>query len=382
MDRAHGLQGNCTGCGACYAVCPVNAIEISMNVSGFFSASVNEKCTNCGRCGIVCPVTQELTGYIDFQHSTQYGAYLRDSSLLRGCASGGAAYGFYKTAITDGFKAIGTYYDPGQNRAITGVAHTLEEAAKFRGSKYLQGFHADAIYTAMHTADRYIVCGTPCEVYGYRRAAQLLNCEDRFIFVDLFCHGVPSYLAWNQYLKETVGTNTVESVIFRDHEHGWRRNVLSIQTMYYRLSNERSKDLFYHVFDDSYIMSDGCYICRISQRYGCSDIRIGDLWDQELCADGVFRSCVCIGTERGRTFWEMAKQEFNCVKIKKQLPASNSIPERLYEIRKVALQKLKKGELLDSTIRSYRAKESLKKKLSRHKMIVNAYQNIKKAFVE
>ena len=45
----------CTGCGACAAICPVNAIEYKVNKNGFFEAFVMEdKCINCGRCVKVC----------------------------------------------------------------------------------------------------------------------------------------------------------------------------------------------------------------------------------------------------------------------------------------------------------------------------------------
>ena len=47
---------DCTGCAACYSVCPVNAIEMTANKEGFFYPKINKtKCIHCGLCYKVCP---------------------------------------------------------------------------------------------------------------------------------------------------------------------------------------------------------------------------------------------------------------------------------------------------------------------------------------
>ena len=44
------LNNPCAGCGACVAVCPTDAINMSLNGYGFFSASVDgTKCIDCGK---------------------------------------------------------------------------------------------------------------------------------------------------------------------------------------------------------------------------------------------------------------------------------------------------------------------------------------------
>ena len=48
---------NCCGCGACFAICPVNAIAMKEDEEGFQYPFVNEnKCFKCYRCVIVCPM--------------------------------------------------------------------------------------------------------------------------------------------------------------------------------------------------------------------------------------------------------------------------------------------------------------------------------------
>lgn len=379
MGRAAGFNGGCTGCGACYSVCRFDAIEIFTNDKGFFTANVNDNCIYCGHCSAVCTVSQKEESIIDFQNALQYTAYLKDEIAHKDCASGGVAYGFYKKALSEGYKAIGTYYDVKENKAITAIADSLEDAKKFRGSKYIQGKHVEAIFTAFNSNERYIVCGTPCEVYGYRLAARFYKCEERFLFIDIFCHGVPSYLTWNQYLGEITEGEAVTDVNFRDQRHGWRKYYITVKSGEKTHSCERPKDHFYHIFDDSYLMADCCYTCNMCQRYGCSDIRIGDLWDASLCQDGVFKSLVCIGTERGGEFWNGVKDLFITQNIERVLPGKNAIPKRYEIIRAKAFDDLAKGiKPLKKVIRRYRNKEGLKRRLQRNTFIVKLYKISKK----
>ncbi len=46
----------CTGCAACYNVCPVGAIKMAEDSEGFFSPLIDEQvCTKCGLCLKICP---------------------------------------------------------------------------------------------------------------------------------------------------------------------------------------------------------------------------------------------------------------------------------------------------------------------------------------
>ena len=48
---------NCTGCGACENICPLNAIKLEENSEGFRYPNIDStKCTNCGMCEKVCPI--------------------------------------------------------------------------------------------------------------------------------------------------------------------------------------------------------------------------------------------------------------------------------------------------------------------------------------
>ena len=50
-------KNHCTGCFACKNICPVNAIVMQEDETGFLSPIIDEsKCIKCGLCRKTCPV--------------------------------------------------------------------------------------------------------------------------------------------------------------------------------------------------------------------------------------------------------------------------------------------------------------------------------------
>ena len=50
-------EKECCGCGACYNICPKQAITMKRNDEGFDYPEINNAiCINCGLCEKVCPI--------------------------------------------------------------------------------------------------------------------------------------------------------------------------------------------------------------------------------------------------------------------------------------------------------------------------------------
>lgn len=48
-------KSSCCGCGACYSICPVNAINMELDNEGFLYPSINkETCIKCHLCLNIC----------------------------------------------------------------------------------------------------------------------------------------------------------------------------------------------------------------------------------------------------------------------------------------------------------------------------------------
>lgn len=87
MLNINEVQSDCTGCSACFALCPVNAISMKENSEGFLYPEIDKaKCTNCGLCAKTCPVVNSL--YLNSYEPECY-AVMASDDIRKGSTSGG-----------------------------------------------------------------------------------------------------------------------------------------------------------------------------------------------------------------------------------------------------------------------------------------------------
>ena len=139
-------------------------------------------------------------------------------SLLarRTLAQGGAVFG----AALDGTMAV---------RHV--CAHSEEELAPLRGSKYVQSDLGDSfrqVKALLEEGTQVLFTGTPCQVDGLKR--YLGKDDPNLLTCDLVCHGVPSpavYRAWLDGLERARGSKAT-NVRFRDKTDGWQKARLTV----------------------------------------------------------------------------------------------------------------------------------------------------------
>ena len=187
----------CSGCLACMAACPKQAISVRYVFLGQVLPYIDtDKCVDCGMCDKTCPSLNNPPKTYPLQC---YASWTKDNNDYLTTTSGGIATAMAKNVISEGGIVYGC--------AAVGldVRHvrcaSLESIENLKGSKYVQS-DCSAVFPLIRKdlkeGLKVLFIGTPCQCAGVK--GFLKKSYDNLIVVDLICHGVPSM----QFLKECL----------------------------------------------------------------------------------------------------------------------------------------------------------------------------------
>jgi len=372
------LPGNCTGCGACYSICEAKAILYNQNQLGFYEATIDQnRCIHCGKCSKVCIKNPNIvTEHHINQASQVYAAQSKDSEVIKKSTSGGIAYELAKFALSVGFKVVGTVYNASKQIAELRIASDPQQLNELQGSKYLQGYSAEVYQTVIEQvkgdpSSKYVIFGTPCQIYGISKAAKLCHVRDRIILVDLFCHGVPTYHLWSKYLNETEKKSrthaTMNEVAFRDKKYGWNVYTLRLANADKQLYTTSDRSLFYKIYFDHIALNKACCDCKVRMGETEADIRLGDYWGPRYSdhTDGV--SAVLLVTKVGKSFIQQMKRHIKILDKQDVLDCMRYQSMNLYPVdekqRELFYQLLQEQQSLAKIKNKYRRLFPWKKRL-------------------
>lgn len=272
---------NCYGCGVCVSVCPVNAVSLSLSDKGFWLPSVDSgRCTGCNLCDKVCGFNDDKIAMQDAPQNSVYAMWLKDADKLKSAASGGAGTAIAELLVSQGWGAVGVTYDAKTDTARHVKVTSVDALRTIANSKYLQSYSVDG-FDGLFDGGKYVVFGAPCQIDSLRRMIRLKQAQERFILVDFFCHGVPSYLLWFAYLKHKLsGQEKLLDARFRDKKNGWHIYTLALTTTCRTIfSTATGGDWFFQLFLGRCVMNQPCYQCKYrGVLASAADIRIGDFW--------------------------------------------------------------------------------------------------------
>ena len=205
--------------------------------------------------------------------------------------------------IENGYKVCAVRYNPEFARAEHYIATTVEELIPSIGSKYIQSYTING-FKSINRKEKYLVTGTPCQIDSFRRYIQKFKIEGNFVLMDFFCHGVPSMLLWNKYLKD-IGNKTgkIINASWRNKLTGWHDSwAMTIDGESASINSRLSKgDSFYYFFLTNNCLNKSCYKkCKYKYDHSSADIRIGDLWGETYKSNEEGVSAVIAFTEKGQ----------------------------------------------------------------------------------
>lgn len=216
-------KNSCCGCRACEQICPQKCIEMVEDSEGFIYPRIDKsKCINCGKCKKVCPMVNNQRTENTYKQKF-YKLIINDKNILQESSSGGAFTAIVNSIFSlnteNKFKIYGSILDIDMKVKHIGIEN-IDELYRFRKSKYVQSNMQDC-YTQIkrELKDNYtiIFTGTPCQVAGLKNFLNNTNTEKLYT-IDIICHGVPSQLVFDEYIKalQKKYKSEVESFNFRE----------------------------------------------------------------------------------------------------------------------------------------------------------------------
>lgn len=307
----NGNTEKCSGCGACYSVCPAQAILMKTDEMGFFYPEISkEKCIKCGLCQKVCKTKRTYKYTVEQRF---FGVKLVNEKERARSRSGGLFYALSSEILSKGGSVYGAGYD-GEFLVEHKRVITRKECKKLQGVKYVQSPSWKIYqYVAkdLEHGMKVLFSGTPCQVNGLIGFLEQRKINMDLLFTcDNVCHGVPSPLIWKEYLeylKKKRGKK-IKKVDFRNKEFGWNSHVESI---WYEDGSVDHNDYFARLFWKNLMLRPSCYLCPYASLHRVSDITMGDFWgidktDSEF-ADTKGVSLCIVNSQKGLELLESVK---------------------------------------------------------------------------
>lgn len=305
LDKKH-----CTGCGACYNVCPQNAIKMESDSEGFLMPQIDEaKCTNCGLCHKACP---SLTPPHFYDEQTDCYAVMASDEVRADSSSGGmftllADYVFEKGGYVFGATYVKDFE----------VGHILisskDEIYKLRNSKYVQSDTNTTFTQAKKFLEegKYVLfSGCPCQIaglYGY-----LQKNYDNLLTCDIICHGVPSPYALKKFIEIRKRGREIKDVQFRNKAKlGWSTKTFLEFDDGSEYIGEWNQCTYFNAFLHGLSTRWACGTCQYSKSERVADFTIADFWQIEkynnAFNDGKGTSLVILNNKKAQDIFEEIK---------------------------------------------------------------------------
>lgn len=367
----------CTGCGTCDALCPKNAIKLSIDeTKGIYIPRINKDiCNNCGFCYDICPgnkVDYEKLNHEIFKKEPKnilignyqdcYTAYSKDTKIRYNSSSGGLITQLLIYALENGIINGALVTRMSKSNPLEPepfIARTKEEIIEASKSKYCPVPVNIVLREILESKEeeKFAVIGLPCHINGIRKAENKNHkLKNRIILhLGIFCNHTPNFLGTELYLRRLNFKK--EDIIKIDYRgEGWP-GVMKIIT-----STNTHKISDYWGFIGSYFfypkrcLMCGDGVCELA------DISFGDAWLPEFRDDNTGRSIIISRTEVGKYILQRMSEdghiELNRINSKEVVQSQTLmiyLKKKNFTIKKKLLKvypynKLLRSDIIDNSI--------------------------------
>ncbi len=307
-------EKNCTGCHACYSICPKHAIEMKADVKGFLKPVINyDICIGCKLCQKTCPLNSE-SQKCDCEPKA-YAAYSLNDENHKNSSSGGVFSLFASEILQEG----GTVYGAAFNQDFF-VEHIriTNDVKPLQTSKYVQSRIGDmfiGVEQDIRNGQKVLFSGTPCQIGGlYSYLQQKRIDTSNLLTIDLICHGVPSPLLWEKHLKHISCEKKPVFVNFRDKRMSWGGfNITCRFDNGSEYSLPAGQDPYMQGFFANMTLRESCYNCQFKSVSRKSDITLADYWGVEehtpSMVDRNGTSAVIIHSPKGQVYFDTIRKQ-------------------------------------------------------------------------
>lgn len=302
----------CSSCGACSAICPVDAIRFKFTNIGRLYADVDsKKCINCGLCRKVCPSLDEQD-----IHSTFDDAYLgeikdilvgrcSDERLFRNAQSGGACTATIKYLFTTGKidAAIVCGMEVGNPPVVSArIITASDNLEKIQKSCYTP-VELLSILKKIKDFKSVAVVGLPCQIQGIESLMKMNRFNNISYRLGLICDRTLS-----NTIMEVFGSLSHMSP---DYFVVWRHKLLISNNLCFQYQaapvSVSSADNKVRIYPNTYrfLLKDiftapRCWVCY-DKLNTFADIVYGDPWLMSDVDEENGSSLVITRTPKGKT---------------------------------------------------------------------------------
>ena len=299
-------KNKCTGCFACYNICPQNAIKMVEDDYGYIYPVIDKnRCIKCNLCKNVC----QYYNTDEFNIPKEgFAAISKDNNIYQTTTSGGIATVISKRIIENDGVVYGTGLENGKINVIR--IDKIEDLDKIKGSKYVHSYVGDSyrnIKEDLKCQKKVLFIGTPCQVNGLQL---FLRKEYNNLFtIDLVCHGVPSQkFLYEEKMRKLKNNFNIDYISFRG-KNGFE---LKIKDKTGMIIDKSYNNRYYYAFLKAITYRENCYTCKYATEKRCGDITLGDFWGLKTKVSFEHKkgiNCVLINTDKGNEMFDMIKED-------------------------------------------------------------------------